>query len=151
MTEKGDLSKLRIGPAHLEWLASVLGLYAVSERPALEELVSCLPSMALLGFSSGAEIVREGDPGEEMFILSRGEAEVLHDGARVATLVSGDFFGEVGFLVSVPRTATVRAVQACEVFRIHPQDFDVVVKRYPPLMEVLRRTAKERMQKLMGK
>lgn len=139
---------LSVGPSQLEWLASVLGLYAVSERPALEEIVGCLPSMALLSFPSGGEIVIEGEKGEELFMLFRGEALVERGGKEVAKLVPGDFFGEVGFLVSVPRTATVRAGRGCEVFRIHARDFDSVLERYPKLMDAIRSTAKQRMHKL---
>lgn len=139
---------LSVGPSQLEWLASVLGLYAVSERPALEEIVGCLPSMALLLYAPGSEVVTEGEKGEELFMLFRGEAVVERGGKEVATLVPGDFFGEVGFLVSVPRTATVRAGRGCEVFRIHARDFDGVLQRYPKLMEAIRATAKQRMIKL---
>ena len=139
---------IQIGPAQLEWLGSVLGLYAVSDRPALEEIVGCLPSMTLLTYAAGAAIVNEGEKGEDLFMLFRGEATVSRGGKSIAKLAPGDFFGEVGFLVSVPRTATVKAGKDCEVFRIHAGDFDEVLDRYPKLMEAIRSTAKTRMQKL---
>ncbi len=76
-------------------------------------------------FGAGAEIVREGDPGESLFLITGGSASVTtrdDDGSFVAlaTLGIGDFFGEVSLLTSRPRTATVRAeteVQALELTR----------------------------------
>lgn len=62
----------------------------------------------------GAIIVREGDAAEHFFVLIEGQAEVFTGrdpaaGRRLATLGPGDFFGEIGLLRRVPRTATVRA------------------------------------------
>jgi CRP-like cAMP-binding protein len=149
MTDNGA-KELPIGPSQLEWLGSVLGLYAVSDRPALEEIVSCLPSMKLLQFEAGTVMVSEGDPGEDLYMLFKGEADVSRSGKHIAKLGPGDFFGEIGFLVSIPRTATVKASKSADVFRIHSSDFDEVLERYPKLMEAIRTTAKQRMQKLKG-
>jgi CRP-like cAMP-binding protein/cytochrome P450 len=68
----------------------------------------------------GGLIIRQGDPAEEFFIISRGHVEVIvtkADGTRltVATLGSGEFFGEAGILQSAPRNATVKAVDAEDV------------------------------------
>ena len=61
--------------------------------------------------SVGAEevVAREGDLGDEFFVIESGTAEVTRGGARVAKLSAGDFFGEIALIREDRRTATVTA------------------------------------------
>lgn len=61
--------------------------------------------------SSGATIIREGDPGDKFYIIKGGEAVVTQGGKEVNRLFKADFFGERALLRSEPRVATVAAVQ----------------------------------------
>ena len=142
--------RLTIGPSHLAWLSHALGLDTLTDRPDLEELLGNVPSLSLEALSEGVEVVREGDPGEDLYMLFKGEAVVVRGGKTVASLSPGDFFGEVSFLVGIPRTATVRAGKDCQVFRMRGSDFNVVLQRNPQVTESIRSTAKARMKKLLG-
>ncbi len=68
----------------------------------------------------GRAIVTEGDEGEAMFVLLSGSARVVRAGRKVASLIPGDFFGELSALDGGPRTASIVAetpVQALRLFR----------------------------------
>jgi CRP/FNR family transcriptional regulator, cyclic AMP receptor protein len=56
---------------------------------------------------AGKELIREGDPGRQFFILLEGEAEVRKKGRRVNTMGAGDFFGEISLVTERPTTAAV--------------------------------------------
>jgi glucose-6-phosphate 1-dehydrogenase len=93
----------------------------------------------------GDVIVREGDTGKEMYLLCRGEVEVLHEGGRVMnTLKDGDFFGETGLLVCCPRTATVRAKSHCDLFVLEQSSFFRILRDYPQFAQYMTKVASER-------
>jgi CRP-like cAMP-binding protein len=71
-------------------------------------------------FQSGEAIVVEGSLGDAFYLLLSGTTTVTI--ARVslplATLEAGEFFGEMSLLEPNTRSATVRAAELCEVFRV---------------------------------
>ena len=76
---------------------------------------------------AGEAIVRQGEPGEECYLLRDGRAEVLaHEGEgaerNLATLGPGSLFGEAALLTDAPRNATVRALDPCELLALHRSD-----------------------------
>lgn len=64
-------------------------------------------------FQSGQAVIRQGDEAGNFYLIAAGAARVtrLHDGVEteVARLAAGEFFGEIGLLHGIPRTATVSA------------------------------------------
>jgi ABC-type multidrug transport system ATPase subunit len=82
----------------------------------------------------GEILVRQGSVGDELFIIGRGEVEILvtdEEGHEriVNTLHEGDSFGEISFLHRTPRTATVRAQTNVEVHILRRLDFDALLER----------------------
>jgi len=78
-----------------------------------------LPASAIEGLALASErrtvapgevVVREGEPAQEFFVIVEGEVEVTQAGQVLRTERTGDYFGEIGLLRDVPRTATVTAV-----------------------------------------
>jgi glucose-6-phosphate 1-dehydrogenase len=97
--------------------------------------------------SAGQEIVRRGEAGNEMYIISRGQVEILNgDGKPVAQLHEGNFFGEISLLLSAPRGATVRALTQCDMFVLSKDDFHKALRDYPDFAKVVIETARERYQ-----
>ena len=60
-------------------------------------------------FEAGEFVVREGDPGDELFVILEGEARVERKGSPLATFGAGEFFGEVAVFDGRPRSADVVA------------------------------------------
>ncbi len=73
-------------------------------------------------YADGEVVVTEGDFGAEMFVVQSGSVEVVRssgeDEHRVATLQSGDFFGEMALFDGEMRAATVRATGEARVLTI---------------------------------
>jgi glucose-6-phosphate 1-dehydrogenase len=95
--------------------------------------------------SRGEPVIRKGDPGREMYFLSRGQVEVLDgSGQRIATLAEGDCFGETSLLLTQERTATVQAIEDCDLFVLDKADFDKVLREYPEFARSILEIAKTR-------
>jgi len=93
---------------------------ATLERLALSAVEETVPA--------GRVIIQEGDEADDFFVLVDGETEVVAAGeAGVArtlgSLTPPNYFGEIGLLARRPRTATVRAVTECKLYRIKGDDF----------------------------
>lgn len=71
----------------------------------------------------GEVVIRQGDEAGSCYMLQSGTMEVFVDDRIVATLEPGALFGEGAVLTSGHRTATVRAVEECEVLELAHEDF----------------------------
>ena len=106
-------------------------------EPAIERLAA-RTRVAL--YSDGEEIIRQGEPGSELFIVRKGEVLVLvgKDGRRpaeVARLGRGKFFGEMSLLTGETRSATVVANGSCELFVVGHDEMREILEAHPHLAE----------------
>ena len=72
---------------------------------------------------AGTVIVREGDPSDRFYVIARGRVDVTQGGRHLRVEGPGEFFGEIGLLRDVPRTATVTAVEDAELLSLTREDF----------------------------
>ena len=88
-------------------------------------------------YGNSEPIVRQGEPGESMFIIGSGRAVVVlePDRREVATIESGGYFGEMSLLTGDPRTATVLARGDTQVFEINADSFRRLAARHPRAVE----------------
>ena len=86
----------------------------------------------LVSCAKGDVIFNEGDLGTEMYIIQTGSVAVDKDikgqNRRLAVFGKGDFFGEMALLENLPRTASVTALEDCEVVRIDSATFDTMIR-----------------------
>jgi CRP-like cAMP-binding protein len=95
-----------------------------------------LAKATLVRASPGDHIVREGEPGDTLFVILSGLAEVLLAEAPdrpVGMLGAGDTFGEVGFLTARPRIASVVARAPCELVVLSGDFLRGFIEREPAI------------------
>lgn len=107
-----------------------LDLFAAAGRPALERLAA---SCEVVELPADAVVLREGDAADALFVLVSGEVAVSARGEgertrRLRTLGAGSYLGEIGLLRNLPRTATVKTLEPCVLWRIPGEDFLAAVE-----------------------
>lgn len=84
-----------------------------------------------INYFKGEAIVREGDEGEEFYIIESGSCDCLklheNKGRKgfvvVRTLQGGDHFGEIALIRHEPRSLTVRAKEDCKLLKLDKETF----------------------------
>jgi glucose-6-phosphate 1-dehydrogenase len=82
-------------------------------------------------FAAGDTILEKGEAGAEMYLVARGEVEVVDDNEVLDTFGEGGFFGEKSLLLSEPRSASVRARTQCDLYVLEKPDFMKVLRDHP--------------------
>ena len=91
------------------------------------ELTNVAEKMTKRRFVKGDVIIRQGDIGEEFFLISDGTVEVMREGHDVAALGAGDFFGEGALITGEPRNATVVANDDLDTYVLGKPDFRAAI------------------------
>lgn len=101
-------------------------------------------------FADGEVVVREGEPGESMFIVMRGVVAVTvgPDRREVAVIQAGGYFGEMSLLTGASRTATVVTRGDCTVLEIGAHVFRAFVQGRPDVIDQLAAAAARRREEL---
>jgi len=93
-------------------------------------------------FASGEDLVKQGDPGDGMFVLVRGMVKVVvGEGIVVDILGRGAIIGEMAVLANVPRTATLHAETPVTALWMTSASLQKLMKESPTLENSLWRTA----------
>ena len=131
-----------------------------SETTAVERRVGSLQRIGMLGpltpeqirrlaeenvervFAAGEPVIRQGDPGDSLFVIMSGRVEVtvVQEGApsvRLAALDKGDYFGETSLMTGAPRSATVAALVETRLLEVGHESFRRLLAAQPNLVEQL--------------
>jgi CRP-like cAMP-binding protein len=107
-----------------------------------EGLAALAARAATVEFPAGAVIARQGEIGTGFFVVVDGRVRVVRDGQVVATLGSGEFFGELSVLDRMPRNAMVAAEVPTTCLALAAWDFEAVLLEQPRLtLAILRGVA----------
>jgi predicted RND superfamily exporter protein len=121
-----DLLYLKLGKDPHKTIGLFEGL-----RPSQAKIVALMGELRT--FPHGQTIVREGESGNEMFVLIGGKAEVRKNGqSRVIRQVTrGDMFGEMGLIRHHNRMADIIATEDVEVLVMNERFLNRMQRRYP--------------------
>ena len=101
-------------------------------------------------YADGAVIVREGEPGDCMYVVQAGTVEVIHDDGvrerRYGVVSEGGFFGEMALFEHETRSATVRALGEARVLKIDKKMLLRRIKEDPLLALNLLKTLSARLR-----
>ncbi|MBI4511871.1 MAG: mechanosensitive ion channel [Deltaproteobacteria bacterium] len=111
----------------------LLGRLDPSERELLAE------GMRRVKFAAGEMIIRQGDPGDSLYLIQNGSVGVRLsvDGAQkeVAALAPGDFFGEMSLVTGEPRTATCTAKTDVTCYLVDHASFQRLLDARPKIAD----------------
>ncbi len=98
-------------------------------------------------FPAGTVLTREGDTGDEMFIIQSGKVKIIKRvGDReklLAVLGPGDFFGEMAILLQEPRSADAVVEEDAKILVITSQTFRDMIKANPDIaFKIMKKLAK---------
>lgn len=96
------------------------------EQSQVRELVEVMYSK---DFKKGEYIIREGEPGQHLYVIEDGKCEVTKDGKVLGEMSSGKAFGELAILYNCTRTATVRANTTSKLWAIDRQGFQTIMMK----------------------
>jgi small-conductance mechanosensitive channel/CRP-like cAMP-binding protein len=108
-------------------------------------------------FVRGEAMTRQGAEAHWLYLIIKGQAEVrvTVDGSKtsekVATLSSGDFFGEMGLMTGEPRSATVVALTDVECYRLDKETFKATLQSRPEIAEDISTVLAQRKVELEAK
>lgn len=126
-------------------------LFAGLSDAALQELAGQLERVQL---RSGETLIRQGEPGDCMFLLASGRLRATVERADGRTVVvgevgRGEVVGEMALLIDEPRSATIRAIRDSELFRLSKEVFDLFIERYPVALKQIARVNMLRLRRTM--
>jgi CRP-like cAMP-binding protein len=144
---------------------------------AVERRIECLEQVGLLEplraelvhqlavenadrvYAAGEQVIRQGDPGESLFVIMGGRVEVTaREGdipaVKLAVLGPGDYFGEMSLMTGAPRVATITTLEETRLLEVGKASFRGIVAAHPELVEqfgtLLRLRLAERTQAIAG-
>jgi len=130
-----EAEKLVVGPEDL------LKNVPFFERLPADEFDIVAERLRLRTAPTGDRIVTQGRPGSTLYLIARGVVRVTREEGGeiqdVATLMAGDFFGEMALLHGGPRRATCRAVTPCALYELRRDDLDIVCEACPEMKVAL--------------
>lgn len=146
-----EIRKMRMRPVEellipAPKLMSMIPIFA--EFPESDIKLIC-SQVSVHSFLPGESIVKAGAYGSSLFVIGRGKAQVFTaEGAPVASLGAGDFFGEIALLEPQPRTATVKAATPATLLELKRDLLMPILDDAPHMKEALKEAYKVRLAEI---
>ena len=127
------------GSASVDFIRRV-PIFGACSGEALSTIEAALQPVAM---KAGTPVFREGDEGDEMYIVASGHLRVVSDVETqkvvFAHLGPGEFFGEMAIITGAPRSAAVIATTDADLWRLRKADFEAIQRQHPEIsLEITR-------------
>ena len=100
-------------------------------------------------FLANEIIIESGSKGDRMYFIARGRVRILSDEQKsLSILDEGSYFGEICLLTDDRRTATAKAITACDLCTLTKTDFEKIIEEFPDVRQVFAKKALARLSKL---
>ena len=132
------------------------GIY-IFEGLSVSELAAIASVTEVFVYPQGEVVIREGEPGDTMYLVIDGEVVVIKDYGKdqeieLDRIGAGDYFGEMALFKGHVRSATIRTARQSRLLVLHKREIDEIVREYPQIAlhicEVLSQRIRELHQKI---
>lgn len=117
-----------------EIAASIARKETVYVRKLLEGkggVPSSFTSRHVVRYAKGTVVFQEGDESREIYAVRRGSIGIRKEGVQIAVIPAGRFFGEMSFLLAVPRIETAVALGDSELVIVTRDNISSLMSNYP--------------------
>lgn len=126
--DEGDIVKATIRPSvgnasQLRETLDFLSKVPLFKRLPQDQYPTLAAACYTCEYPKGSVLIRQGDAGDEFFVIVDGKVSVCVEGKQVASLGAGDYFGENALLRNEPRTATIAAESEVSCLKIGRERF----------------------------
>lgn len=128
----------------IEALRSV-SLFSDLRQRDLEQVAQLADEVDL---PAGHVLMREGENGSQMFIISSGEARVEHGGRQIAVLGPGAVLGEMALVAEGPRVATATLTTPAHLFVLAHREFHSLMETHPSVRDCVLNEVARRLREL---
>jgi CRP-like cAMP-binding protein len=148
MTEDDETRRARKLSQDIESRVEALRGVELFSNLTEEEYHDLAVRMKNAPFVRGESMTRQGATGHYLYLVVEGEADVIltvsDHTEKVATLHSGDYFGEMALMTGEPRRATVVAKTEVKCYRLDKEAFQYIIERRPEMAEDISHTLAKR-------
>lgn len=136
--------------SHLRSLKSLLRQVDYFQNLTDVQLRQVIESGYRQRLSPDEVLFKENDPGNAFYIVLAGTVEVVSEtlNKTLSVLSAGQFFGELSLMLGVPRSATVRALEATHLFVINQHGFKQLLTNHPNIYDVIVQELKTHQEEL---
>ena len=106
-------------------------LFAMLDEADIQTLAVHAPVKV---YGPGELVVRQGDSGSSLFVVLKGELEVLVDGIAVGNVAQNSFFGEMSLLTGAPRMASVRVLREVWLAEVTKELMEPLLRAHPTIL-----------------
>ena len=119
-----------------------------------EEIQALIPYVSSRTYLKGSTILRQGEPGDSLFIIESGEVDIVDvkkNMQKIATLKGNDVVGEMALVTGETRSATVVSASDAQVWVILKEHFDLLLQNSAKLAEAVKKLIHRRIAVLQQK